>query len=95
IGVRVPAVDGAAAEVLAGAGAIVATSANLPGGPEPRALRDVPGELAAGVAALVDGGELPGTASTVLDLAGIEPRVVREDAGDVDGAFARIRDVLA
>jgi L-threonylcarbamoyladenylate synthase len=94
IGVRVPAVAGVAAEVLAGAGALVATSANLPGGPEPRALRDVPPELAAGAAALVDGGELPGTASTVLDLTGLEPRVVREGAGDVDEALALIRQAL-
>jgi L-threonylcarbamoyladenylate synthase len=95
IGVRVPAVEGLAADVLAGAGAVVATSANAPGGQEPRALRDVPPELAAGAAAVLDGGELPGTASTVLDLTGPEPRVVREGAGDVAGALARIRDALA
>jgi L-threonylcarbamoyladenylate synthase len=81
--------------VLAGAGAVVATRANAPGGQEPRALRDVPPELAAGAAAVLDGGELPGTASTVLDLTGPEPRVVREGAGDVAGALARIRDALA
>jgi L-threonylcarbamoyladenylate synthase len=95
IGVRVPAVEGVAAEVLAAAGAVVATSANAPGGPEPRVLGDVPPELAAGAAALLDGGELPGTASTVLDLTGPEPRVVREGAGDVAGALACIRDALA
>jgi L-threonylcarbamoyladenylate synthase len=95
IGVRVPAVEGVAAAVLAGAGAVVATSANLPGGPEPRALRDVPPELAAGAAAVLDGGTLPGTASTVLDLTGAEPRIVREGAGDVEGALARIRRTLA
>jgi tRNA threonylcarbamoyl adenosine modification protein (Sua5/YciO/YrdC/YwlC family) len=94
IGVRVPAVEGVAAEVLAEAGAVVATSANLPGGPEPRALADVPPELAAGAAALVDGGTLRGTASTVLDLTGPEPRVVREGAGDMAGALARIQDAL-
>lgn len=94
IGVRVPAVEGVAAEVLAEAGAVVATSANLPGGPEPRALADVPPEVAAGAAALVDGGTLPGTASTVLDLTGPDPRVVREGAGDVEGALARIHAAI-
>ena len=51
-------------------GALVATSANLHGGPEPRRLEDVPVEIRAGAAAVVDGGELPGTPSTVLDLTG-------------------------
>jgi tRNA A37 threonylcarbamoyladenosine synthetase subunit TsaC/SUA5/YrdC len=41
---------------------------------------EVPAELRAAAAAAVDGGELPGTASTVLDLTGLEPRVLREGA---------------
>jgi L-threonylcarbamoyladenylate synthase len=80
IGVRVPELSGPGAEVLARVGAVVATSANLHGGPEPRGLDDVPVEIRAGAAAIVDGGDLPGTPSTVLDLTGEEPRVVREGA---------------
>ena len=80
IGVRVPAVDGKARDLLAGAGAVVATSANLPGGPDPRRLEDVPAQLRAAAAALVDAGELPGTPSTVLDLTGPVPVVIREGA---------------
>jgi L-threonylcarbamoyladenylate synthase len=80
IGVRIPAVDGVARELLAGARALVATSANHPGGPDPHRLEDVPPELRAAVAAEVDAGELPGTPSTVLDLTGAEPRVIREGA---------------
>jgi L-threonylcarbamoyladenylate synthase len=91
IGVRVPAVAGAAAEVLAGVGAVAATSANLPGGPDPRRLADVPAELRAGVAAAVDGGELPGAPSTVLDLTGLEPRVLREGAVPAAEALERAR----
>ena len=91
IGVRVPAVAGAAAAVLAGAGALVATSANARGGPEPRRLADVPAALAAACGALVDGGELPGTASTVLDLTGREPRVLRDGAGGAAAAVERLR----
>jgi L-threonylcarbamoyladenylate synthase len=94
IGVRVPAVDGPAAEVLEGVGALVATSANLPGGPEPRRLADVPAELAAGCAARVDGGELPGVPSTVIDFTGPEPRVVREGAAPADEALRRVADVF-
>ena len=81
IGVRVPAVTGVAAAVLERAAAVVATSANLPGGPEPRRLEDVPRELRDAVAAEVDGGELPGVASTVVDFTGAEPKVLRAGAG--------------
>jgi L-threonylcarbamoyladenylate synthase len=80
IGVRVPAVTGVALELLTAARALVATSANLPGGPDPHRLDDVPAELRAAVAAEVDAGRLPGTPSTVLDLTGDEPRVLREGA---------------
>jgi L-threonylcarbamoyladenylate synthase len=94
IGVRVPAVAGAAAEVLAGAGPIAATSANLPGLPEPRRLADVSPQLAAGCAALLDGGDLPGTPSTVLDLTGTAPRVVREGAAPSAEALRRVAAAL-
>ena len=86
IGVRVPAVTGAAVGVLAQMGAVMATSANLHGGPDPRTLADVPEELRDACGALVDGGELPGVPSTVLDLSGAEPAVLRE--GAVAGAEA-------
>jgi L-threonylcarbamoyladenylate synthase len=80
IGVRVPAVRGVAGDVLRGATALVATSANLPGGPDPRTLDDVPEQLRAAASVLVDAGALPGIPSTVLDLTGTEPVVVREGA---------------
>jgi L-threonylcarbamoyladenylate synthase len=80
IGVRVPEWPGDAAIVLARVGAVVATSANLTGGPEPRRLEDVPRELREAAAAELDAGELLGVASTVLDLTGPEPKVLREGA---------------
>ena len=59
LGVRVPGLTGPAREVLDRAGALVATSANLPGEPDPHTLDDVPEQLRAAAAAMVDGGELP------------------------------------
>jgi L-threonylcarbamoyladenylate synthase len=80
IGVRVPVLPSASAEVLRELRALAATSANLTGGPDPARLDDVPQEIRAAVAVAIDGGELPGRASTVLDLTGDEPRVLREGA---------------
>jgi L-threonylcarbamoyladenylate synthase len=90
IGVRVPELEGPGAEVLERAGAVVATSANLPGGPDPKRLAEVPEEIRAGAAAVVDGGELPGTPSTVIDLTGPEPRVLREGTLPGDEALRRL-----
>jgi L-threonylcarbamoyladenylate synthase len=91
IGVRVPNLPSAAAEVLRRAGSVVATSANLAGGSDPRRLEDVPRELREAAAAEVDGGELPGVASTVVDFTTPEPRVLREGAGSVVAALALSR----
>jgi len=90
IGVRVPALSGPVAEIVDRLGAVVATSANLPGEPDPRRLAEVPEQILAGVAAVLDGGELPGTASTVLDLTGPEPVVLRVGVADPGEALARI-----
>jgi L-threonylcarbamoyladenylate synthase len=90
IGVRVPALAGPTAEIVDRLGAIVATSANLPGGADPRRLDEVPAQILAGVAAALDGGELPGTPSTVIDMTGSEPVILRAGAGDPEAALARI-----
>jgi len=90
IGVRVPAFDGPGAEVLERVGAVAATSANHPGGRDPRRLDEVPEEIREGAGALVDGGELPGSPSTVIDLTGPEPRVLRDGALPAEEALRRL-----
>ena len=94
IGVRVPALSGTVAEIVDRLGAVVATSANLPGGPDPRRLADVPGQILAGVAAALDGGDLPGIPSTVVDVTGPEPVILRRGAGDPAVALERIAAAL-
>lgn len=89
IGVRVPALAGDAREVVRRVGAVAATSANLHGRTDPRRLADVPAEIRSACATL-DGGELPGVPSTVLDLTGPEPRVLREGAVPAAEALARV-----
>ena len=79
LGVRVPRLRGAARRIVTRAGAVAATSANLHGGPDPKRLDEVPEEIRE-QAILVDGGELPGIASTVVDLTGDEPKILREGA---------------
>ena len=90
IGVRVPVLEGAARSIVERAGALAATSANLPGGADPRRLADVPEEIRSGCAALVDGGELPGIPSTVVDLTGREAEILREGAVSAAKVLARI-----
>jgi len=95
IGVRVPMLPAAAAAVLAEVGCVVATSANLPGGPDPRRVDEVPRELIEQCGAVVDAGELPGTPSTVLDFSTGEPRVIREGAAPAAAALERAARALA
>jgi tRNA threonylcarbamoyl adenosine modification protein (Sua5/YciO/YrdC/YwlC family) len=95
IGVRLPSVAGAFAELLREVGVVAATSANLHGGADPRRLDDIPREIRDAVAAALDGGDLPGAPSTVLDLTGPEPRVLREGAVPADEALARFAAALA
>jgi L-threonylcarbamoyladenylate synthase len=90
IGVRVPDFDGPGAEVLERVGAVVATSANHPGGPDPKRLDEVPDDIRAGAAALVDGGELLGSPSTVIDLTGGKPRILRDGALPAEEALRRL-----
>ena len=95
IGVRVPDFDGPGRAVLERVGAVMATSANLSGGRDPRRVEDVPEDVRAGCAAVVDGGELPGVASTVVDCTGETPRVLREGAVPAQEALERVRAVCA
>ncbi len=93
IGVRVPKLSGDAAAILAEARIVMATSANLHGGPDPRTLDDVPRAIRDACGAVVDGGELPGVPSTVVDLSGDTPRVLREGAVTATETLARIASV--
>jgi L-threonylcarbamoyladenylate synthase len=93
IGVRVPVLEGVSREVIQQVGAVAATSANRHGGRDPRRLEDVPREIREGCAAEIDGGELPGTPSTVIDLTGSEPRILREGAVPATEALARLAKV--
>ena len=90
IGVRVPVLRPHVAEAVRSVSAVVATSANLPGGPDPRRLADVPAAILEGVSAALDGGTLPGVPSTVIDLTGHEPEILRHGAADPAAAIATI-----
>lgn len=95
IGIRVVDLPDVADRVVTHVGCVVATSANRPGEPEPRRVEDVPEEFRAAVGAVVDAGELPGRASTVIDFTGEAPRVLREGAGSVADALERAARVRA
>jgi L-threonylcarbamoyladenylate synthase len=95
IGVRVPELSGPGRAVLDAVGAIAATSANLAGEPDPRTLDEVPSEIREACGALVDGGELPGKPSTVIDLTGPEPTVLREGAVPARESLDRLAAVVS
>ena len=93
IGIRVPDLPPQMRAVLDEVGAVAATSANLHGTPDPARLAELPRELVDAAVAVLDAGDLPGTPSTVLDLTGPRPRVLREGAVTAEEALARVAAV--
>jgi L-threonylcarbamoyladenylate synthase len=73
LGVRFPFVPFSGPPVLQ-------SSANRSGGADARTLDEVPEDIRSGADLVIDGGALPGTPSTVIDLTGDEWRIVREGA---------------
>jgi L-threonylcarbamoyladenylate synthase len=73
---------------------VLQTSANRSGGPDARALAEVPELIRAEADLVLDGGELPGTPSTVVDLGAYETThdwtVVREGALGRDALRERL-----
>jgi L-threonylcarbamoyladenylate synthase len=82
LGLRVPSLPPHLAALAVLGRPLLQSSANLSGGPEARRLDDVPAAIRTGADLTLDGGELPGLASTVLDLRDYERsgewRIVRE-----------------
>jgi L-threonylcarbamoyladenylate synthase len=98
LGLRVPRLDGVLS-ALGGVGrAALQSSANASGDTEARRLRDVPAPLRDGADLVLDGGQLPGVPSTVVDLrrwaASGRWSIVREGALDPD-ALASALDAAA
>jgi L-threonylcarbamoyladenylate synthase len=94
LGVRVPRVPALATTPLP----VLQTSANLAGAPDASRLADVPDAIREGADLVIDGGELAGVPSTVLDLRDFEAhadwKVLREGlvpAADVAAAVGSLR----
>lgn len=68
LGLRVPGLGGALAALAAVGVPVLQSSANLAGGPDARSIQDVPLAMREGADLVLDGGDLPGTPSTVVDL---------------------------
>jgi L-threonylcarbamoyladenylate synthase len=88
LGLRVPLLGDSLAALHAVCGPIMQSSANRSGEVEARRLADVPRTLVEGADLVLDGGELGGVASTVLDLRDYRQsgkwRVVREGALEIE-----------
>jgi L-threonylcarbamoyladenylate synthase len=89
LGLRVPTLDSPLAALRSVNRPAAQSSANLSGGADTRRLADVPDSLRAGADLLLDGGELPGHASTVVDLSDYEStgswRILRQGPVDLAG----------
>lgn len=72
LGLRVPRWPAPLAALGLVSAPALQSSANLSGDLPPRRLSDVPQQIRAAADLLIDGGELPGLASTVIDLTGFE-----------------------
>lgn len=94
LGLRVPALDGPLAALGSVSRPAAQSSANLSGETDTRRFADVPGALREGADLLLDGGDLPGHASTVVDLSGYEStgawRILREGPVDFAGLQAAL-----
>jgi L-threonylcarbamoyladenylate synthase len=73
LGIRVPFLAPVGRPVLQ-------SSANLAGGADARRLDEVPRSIRDGADLVIDGGELPGVASTVIDLRGPRWLIIRQGA---------------
>lgn len=82
LGLRVPAWPPQLAALALVQAPALQSSANLSGDPPPRRLHDVPQSIRDACDLAIDGGELPGLASTVIDLQAFES----------DGTFAIVRE---
>lgn len=81
LGVRMPSHEVALKLVEACGGALIGTSANISGRPPPRTVEEALAQLGRGVDLALDAGPaLRGVPSTVVDLSGGEPSLVREGA---------------
>jgi tRNA A37 threonylcarbamoyladenosine synthetase subunit TsaC/SUA5/YrdC len=94
-GVRVAELPPGAQHVLDVVGAVAATSANEPGEPPAASLDEVPERIRVACAAELDAGRLSGTPSTVIDLTGAQPVVLREGAAPAAEAIARVDEALS
>lgn len=97
IGVRIPVLAGSREALASVTRPVLQSSANPSGGPDARRLGDVDARIRAGVDLALDGGELPGTPSTVVDLTAYEERggfeVLREGALPSERVSALLADL--
>jgi tRNA threonylcarbamoyl adenosine modification protein (Sua5/YciO/YrdC/YwlC family) len=87
VGVRVPDDPIALAIVQGLAHPVISTSAATPDGEVLIEARDIKERLGHGLELILDGGYKPNDPSTVIDLTGPEPLVVRQGKGDASDLF--------
>jgi L-threonylcarbamoyladenylate synthase len=95
LGLRVPWLEGGLAALADARVAVLQTSANLTGRPAARRLDDIDAEIREGVDIVLDGGELSGTASTVVDLTRYEQDGSWETLREGAVSHSRLAELLS
>jgi L-threonylcarbamoyladenylate synthase len=98
LGLRVPGLPERLAALSAISRPVMQSSANMSGETDAKSLEEVPGSILEGADLVLDGGELPGTPSTVVDLRDFDSErrwhILREGAiarGAVQGVLEELR----
>jgi L-threonylcarbamoyladenylate synthase len=92
VAVRIPDHELARALIRAAGAPLATTSANLSGGVSPVTAEEAAAQLGSRIALILDGGRCPGgVASTVVDVTGVEPVILRPGPVTLDDLWEIIR----
>jgi L-threonylcarbamoyladenylate synthase len=98
LGLRVPALEGELTALSGVRWPILQSSANESDGADVKRVGDIPESIRAGVDMILDGGELPGTPSTVIDLTRYHEdgshRIVRAGAMSAETVRQRLLEAV-
>lgn len=92
IGFRMPSID-VTQEIIKKAGVLVGPSANLTGALSPRLFGDLSSEIIKSAAVVIKDDSLYGLDTTILDLSGVKPKLLRQGALTRENLVAKVPEL--